>query len=84
VYHLFGDDSQHSSVRATLVEFEQWNELLFRRFLISPINKSSFEEHVMLLKSPNSWAAQVEVIAVASLNQLPVYYCKYTADNNCH
>jgi len=55
-YHLFGDDSQHLSVRAALLEFEQQNEVLFNRFLISPTNKLSFEEHVTLLKSLGSWA----------------------------
>jgi len=84
---LFGDDSQHLSVRAAIVEFEEKNELVFKKFLMPPINQVSFQEHATLIRSPGSWATQVEVNAVATMFQVPVCFFKNTIGdkyNDCH
>ena len=49
-----------------------------------PVNKPSFHEHIKLLQQPNIWVTQVEVIAVAIMVQVPVYYYKMSDDNFCH
>ena len=55
------------------MEFERVNEKQFTKFLISPVNKPTFEGHLEYLQQPMSWATQVEVIAVATLFKVPVY-----------
>ena len=37
-------------------------------------NKPTFEGHVELLYKPNSWATQIEVLAVATYFRVPVFY----------
>lgn len=37
-----------------------------------------------ILVLPNSWATQVEVIAVATMFSIPLYYCKMSEDNICY
>ena len=51
-YHLCGDDSQHLSLTAAIVEFEEKNELVFKMFLMPPVNQVSFQEHATLIRSP--------------------------------
>ena len=72
-FYLFQDESKHYFVRAQIVEFERVNEKQFTKFLISPVNKPTFEGHLEYLQQPMSWATQVEVIALATFFKVPVY-----------
>ena len=49
-----------------------------------PVNKPSFKEHLKFLQCLGSWATQVEVVTVATLFQVPVYYCKSSQDGVYH
>ena len=49
-----------------------------------PVNKPSFQEHLKFLQCPGSWATQVEVVTVATMFQVPVYYCKSSKDGVYH
>lgn len=80
-FHIFGDESNHLSVRAKVLKFEQINEYIFAKFLMPPVNKPSFQEHIEFLQRPGSWATQVEVLTVATMFQVPVYYCKSSQDD---
>ena len=42
---------------------------------LTVINKSTFEEHLKELSRPNSWATHIEVFAVATYFQAPIYFC---------
>lgn len=63
------------------LKFEQINEYIFAKFLMPPVNKPSFQEHIEFLQRPGSWATQVEVLTVATMFQVPVYYCKSSQDD---
>ena len=67
-------------MRAEVLKFEQINEYLFAKFLMPPVNKPSFQKHLKFLQRPGSWATQVEVVTVATMFQVPVYYCKSSQD----
>lgn len=83
-FHIFEDEGNHLSVRAEVLKFEQNNEYLFAKFLMPPVNKPSFQEHIECLQRPGSWATQVEVVTVATMFQVPVYYCKSSQDGVYH
>jgi len=55
------------------LEFEKINEKHFNKLLIPPVNKSTFESHLEYLQQPKSWATQIEVVAIATFFQVPVY-----------
>ena len=41
-----------------------------------PTDKPSFQEHIRFLQRPDTWATQVEVIAVATMFSVAVFYCR--------
>ncbi|XP_065893767.1 uncharacterized protein [Dysidea avara] len=75
-FHILGDEDKHCSVRAEVLKFEQRNEHMLAKFLMLPANKPSFQEHIRFLQRPDTWATQVEVIAVATMFSVAVFYCR--------
>ena len=39
------------------------------------LNGGTFREHLKRLYHPNTWATQIEVFAIATYFQVPVYFC---------
>ena len=80
-FYLFQDESNHSFVRAQILEFERINERQFTKFPIPPVNKPNFKGHLEFLQQPMSWATQAKVVTVATfLKYIPVY--NFTNSNN--
>lgn len=75
-FHIFGDEDKHRSVREEVLKFEQRNEHMLAKFLMSPVNKPTFQEHLTFLEQPDTWATQVEVIAIATMFCVAVFYCR--------
>ena len=46
-----------------------------------PVNKPLFHDHIKQLVLPTT---QIQVIAVATVFSVPVYYCQMSEDNVCH
>ena len=76
-FHLFVDESKRMLLRTELLKFGSRHE----SFLMRPVNKPLFHDHIKQPVLPNSWATQVEVIAVATMFSIPLYYCKMSEDN---
>ena len=57
---------------------ENLNKEIFSPYLISGLNKSTIEEHICHVSTPETWATHVEVLATASVFEVPVFYyiCK--------
>ena len=73
--HLLGNESEHIYARSLLLRFENLNESLFEKYLIPPFNKSTIEEHIHHLLRPGVWCTQVELLALATYYQVPLYCC---------
>ena len=74
-YELFGTQDEHGLIRTILYRMENLNKEVFSRFLFSG---NTIEEHIKTISTPHSWATQVEVVAAASVFQVPVYYFSRT------
>ena len=61
---------------------ENLNKDTFSRFLMPGINSETIDDHIRMISSPRTWATQVEVVAAASVFQVPLYYC--TQDKNIY
>ena len=72
-YQLFGTQDYHVIVRTTLERAEHLNKKIFENLLM---DGRSIDEHLKHLAIPHSWATQVEVVAAASVFQVPLYYCE--------
>lgn len=73
-YLLFGHEDEHWSLRNLIIRFENLNSSIFEKRM-TMINQDTFEEHVKKLCHPNSWATHIEVFAIATYFQVPVYFC---------
>ena len=74
-FHTLGDEDKHDDIRTLLVRFENLNKALFEsRFIPSP-NAVSFRDHFKHQLWPGVWGTQVELMANATLFQVPVYCC---------
>ena len=54
---------------------ENLNKDIFSPYLISGLNKSTVEEQICHVSTPETWATHVEVLATASVFEVPVV-CK--------
>ena len=77
-YLMTKDEENYASIRLLLQRFENHNKDLFRGVLTS-VNKSTIEEHISHIGKPNTWGTHIELFAMATYYQVPVY--TYVADN---
>ena len=68
-------------IRTVLYQMENLNKDIFSRFLIPRHVSETIVDHIRTISSPQSWATQVEVVAAASVFQVPVYYCSKNKDS---
>ena len=73
-YLLFSHEDEHWSLRTIITRFENLNSRLFEKRMTS-INGRTFSDHIQKLCHPSSWATHIEVLAVATYFQAPVYIC---------
>ena len=72
-------------MRAEVLKFEQINEYLLLSFLYHQSTNHHFKNISSFYKQcPGSWATQVEVVTVATMFQVPVYYYKSSQDGVYH
>lgn len=73
-YNLFGHEDAHFSLRSIIERFETCNSSIFEKRM-TMVNESTFTEHLKQLYRPNTWATHIEVFAIATYFQAPVYFC---------
>ena len=71
-YSMTNDEENYASIRLLLQRFENLNKELFRGVLTS-VNKPTIEEHITHMGMPNTWGTHVELFAMATYYQVPVY-----------
>ena len=74
-FHTLGDEDKHDDIRTLLVRFENLNKALFESRFIPSANTTSFHDHLKHQLWPGVWGTQVELMATATLLQVPVYCC---------
>ena len=79
-FHLLGDEDGHWEVRSMLVRFENLNQRLFQNRLVEGINASTITQHIRRMLTPCVWGTHIELMAVATMFQIPVYY----VSKNCN
>ena len=80
-YQLFGTQEEHSMIRSIVYRMENLNKDTFSKFLMPGFNSETIDSHIKMISSPRTWATQVEVVAAASVFQVPVYYCTKDKDS---
>ena len=80
-FHTLGDEDQHDAIRTLLLRFERLNKTVFESRFIPADNQqrsTSFEQHLRHQLRSGTWGTQVELMAAATLFQVPIYCC-YTS-----
>lgn len=77
-YQLFGTQEEDCTVRSVITSMENLNKKVFSSFLIHGTNKDTIEEHIHCVRMEGTWATQVEVVATATVFEIPVYFCVKT------
>ena len=73
---LLGSEDHHLAVRTLITRFENLNKERFEGFLIASVNAPTMQEHIRKLMRLGTWGTHVELIAIATYLQIPVYYCR--------
>ena len=67
---LFEDEGLHSKTRSDITQMINQNKQNFRPFLIQ---ETSIETHIRKMYKSGTWGTHLEIIAAATLYQLPIY-----------
>ena len=73
-YLLYGHQNAHWSFRDLIIRFENLNSSIFE-CKMTGVNETTFAAHIRKLSHPNSWATHIEVLAIATYFQVPLYFC---------
>ena len=64
-------------VRDMLIRFQNLNQTSFQPFLTS-VNSATIQEHISSMLLPNKWGTHIEILAAATIYQVPVYCCVHS------
>ena len=76
---LTGDQEDHLMLRNMLVDFELANADFFTPFVIT----NTLQEHINAVKANYAWGSNTEILAAATLCQIPVYVACDTPPDGC-
>ena len=76
---LTGGQEDHLMVRNMLMDFELANADLFRPF----VTTQTLQEHINTIKPNYAWGSNTEILAAATLCQVPIYVACDTPPNGC-
>ena len=71
-YHLVADEEQYYCIRLLLERFENLNQSLFEGRLVEGVTGQNMTQHIAKLGIPNT---HIELMATATLFQVPLYCC---------
>ena len=72
-----GSEENHFEVRDMLIRFQNLNQTSFQPFLTS-VNSATIQEHISSMLLPNKWGTHIEILAAATIYQVPVYCCVHS------
>ena len=72
-----GSEENHYEVRDMLIRFQNLNQTSFQPFLTS-VNSATIQEHISSMLLPNKWGTHIEILAAATIYQVPVYCCVHS------
>lgn len=75
---LFGKQKYHPQVRTLLADFVEWNACLFKNHFIDETNTA----YCKRIRKNGQWGSQIELIAVASILQVPVFLFSQQEDGS--
>ena len=73
---MFDSEDWHAFVRQQLVEFESLNSSLMQSYCDGNVSN-----HISRVKYLTAWGTHVELVAAASLLQMPIYVCTQKCGN---
>lgn len=73
---IFNDEEEHHRLRSCVTRFMLLNKTTFEAYMIPSVNGTNISEHIFRMVEPGTWATHLEVIAVATYFNLPVFYVK--------
>ena len=71
---LIGDQENHAEIGLLLERFENFNKNLFKELLTS-VNEPTIDEHIQHIGLPYTWGIHVEIFAISTYLQIPVFVC---------
>ena len=74
-YQLFGTQEEHCTIHSVVSHRENLNKIFHLTSSVSEWNKPTIAEQICHVSTPGTWATHVEVLATASVFEVPVYYC---------
>ena len=74
LYALLNTEEHHLFIRSHIVRLINLNSSVFSQYLM-PVNKPTISEQVQHMSHPSVWGTHLEIKAVATLFQLPIYFC---------
>ena len=80
-YELFKTEEHHIKVRNNVVWLISCNREEFSKFLL-PVNCPTISDHITTMSLPNVWGTHIEIIALSTLLQIPVYTCSQDSTRN--
>ena len=69
-HQLFGDVKQHNQLRQATVAFAAQNRDVLKGYLP---HETTLDQHLRRMQNPGCWGTQLELKAMASMFQLPIY-----------
>ena len=80
---LLSSETHHLRVRTLLTDAVKWNAKFFSGYLTPPLTGKSVMEHVERMQKEFTWGTHIEIFAMASVLQVPIYlYTKKTESMN--
>ena len=81
-YEPFKTEEHHIKVHNNVVWLTSCNREEFSKFLLPVIdNCPTISDHIRTMSLPEIWGTDIEIIALSTLLQIPVYTC--TQDSTC-
>ena len=75
LFQLTGNQDNHISVRTLFLRFENLNPSAFQPYLTA-INYPTMAEHISHVQKPDVFGTHLEILAIATFYNVPVYYCQ--------
>ena len=76
---LTGDEEEYLMIKNMLLDFELTNSDIFSNY----ITTETLLEHINAIRPNNAWGSNTEILAAATLCQLPIYVACDTNPNGC-
>ena len=71
-------------VRSMIVRFENLNSTHFEPRMMDLINQPTFKDHISKMSQPGCWGTHIEIMAIASMYQVPVFFCADPPQSSSH